>query len=499
MLDLRTVLVVALATASLQAVAWIFVWRAWSHLYELKFLAAGFAAIAVGLLLMIVRGAEPAALAVILHNTVIKLGLVLLAEGLARFLGQPRYTWIGISLLIFQVVTWSAAVVFDPGNLAIRIHSSTVFTVVMMSVMCLGLVRDRTQPPLLRWITVAVLAEYMIASLAQSLIEFRLPVDFQSAPVLADRNAWYLLQATLFLIAFFACMLFMVSSRLSADLREKNEALMREVEERRRLESQLNESLEAERALRDEQADFMRVVSHEFRTPLAVIRNAVEMIGLVGDRSPQATRERLSGIGEALDRLFSLINRFMTVDRESGFQPQATRIGALVADVRLHFDMTAHGDRLRFRVEDDAVCFHVDPDMLATVIINLIDNALKYSPDGAPVFIDVGKAHGFFMVEVRDHGIGIPDAERGRIGRRFFRASNAKAVAGTGLGLYTARRLLAYHGGTLQLVPNSRPNGHINGRLNGRPESLHGTVAIVRVPLSANAARQARPAEEAMV
>ena len=103
MLDLKTVLLVALATASLQAAAWVFVWRAWRHLYELKFLAAGFGAIALGLLLMILRGPEPVALSIVLHNTVIKLGLVLLAEGLARFLGQPRYTWIGVSLLAFQI------------------------------------------------------------------------------------------------------------------------------------------------------------------------------------------------------------------------------------------------------------------------------------------------------------------------------------------------------------------------------------------------------------
>src|SRR5699024_3505404 len=104
MLDLKTVLIVSFAIASLQAVAWVFVWQAWRSLYELKFLAAGFAAIAIGLLLMIVRGREPPAWIIVLDNTVIKLGLVLLAEGLARFLGQPRYTWIGVSLLIFQIV-----------------------------------------------------------------------------------------------------------------------------------------------------------------------------------------------------------------------------------------------------------------------------------------------------------------------------------------------------------------------------------------------------------
>src|SRR5690606_39036187 len=115
-------------------------------------------------------------------------------------------------------------------------------------------------PRLLRWITIGVLAEYMLASIIQSIIEFHLPVDFAGAPVLADRNAWYLLQGTLVLIALFACLLFMVSWRLSADLREKNEALSREVEERRKLESLLSTSLEAERALREEQTDFMRVV-----------------------------------------------------------------------------------------------------------------------------------------------------------------------------------------------------------------------------------------------
>lgn len=468
MLDLKTVLVVTLATASLQAVAWIFVWRAWRHLYELKFLAAGFIAIAAGVLLMLLRGDQPAPWAIVLHNTIIKLGLVLLAEGLARFLGQPRYSWIGISLLVFQVVTWSAAVAIDPGDIEMRVHTSTLFTVIIMSMMCLGLMRDRTQPRLLRWITIGVLAEYMFASIVQSVIEYRLPSDFESAPVLADRNAWYLLQGTLFLIALFACLLFMVSSRLSADLREKNEALLREVEERRKLEDRLSTSLDRERSLREEQTDFMRVVSHEFRTPLAVIRNAVEMIRLVGDRSPEATHERLSGIGEALNRLFSLIDRFMTDDRENSFQPETVQIQSIIGDVQLHFEMTKRSERLRFLMEDETVSFYADPDMLTTVVINLIDNALKYSQEDQPVHICAKEELGSVVIEVRDRGIGIPQSELSRIGRRFFRASNAKATAGTGLGIYSAHKLLAYHAGTLRLFSN------VEG----------GTTAIVVMPSS---------------
>jgi len=468
MLDLKTILVVTLATAGLQAVVWIFVWRAWRHLYELKFLAAGFVAIAGGVLLMLVRQDQPAAWQIIFHNTIIKLGLVLLAEGLARFLGQPRYSWVGISLLIFQIIVWNNAVADDPGNIAIRIHASTVFTVILMSVMCLGLARDRTQPPLLRWATIALLVEYMAASIVQSILEFQLPNGFQTAPVLGDRNAWYLLQGTLFLIALFACLLFMVSSRLSADLREKNEVQSREVQERRRLESQLNASLETERALREEQADFMRIVSHEFRTPLAIIRNAAEMIGLVGDKSPQATRDRLAGIDEALNRLFSLIDRFMTNDRDHSFRPDTVDIGTILAQVEAHFAMADQSDRLRIAVADRTVALHADPAMMTTVVINLIDNALKYSLEGQPVDITAEQGKGCMLIEVRDRGMGIPDAELDKVGRRFFRASNAKAATGTGLGIYSARRFLAYHGATLHLGPN-------DGR---------GTTAMIRIPLA---------------
>ena len=481
MLDLKTVLVVTFATASLQAFTWFFVWLAWRHLYELTFIGAGFTAIALGLLLMIVRGPLPEAWLILLTNTIIKAGLLLLAYGLARFLGQPRYVWIGLSLLALHLVVWGTALMFDPGNVAIRIHSSTIFTIVAMSVMCLGLMRDRTQPTLLRWITIGVLAEYMLASVAQSILESRLPVELQAAPVLADRNAWYLLQGTLFLIALFACLLFMVSSRLSADLREKNHILSREVMQRRRLESKLSASLEAERALREEQADFMRVVSHEFRTPLAVIRHAVDMIELVGNRSPEATRERIAGIGEALNRLFTLIDRFMANDRDSGFQPEAIRVDALLAEVRLHFEMTGRGERLELAAADDDLALFADPEMLATVLINLIDNALKYSPRHEAVQIDVRKDGRDMLIRVRDHGIGIPSAELHKIGRRFFRASNTTAGTGTGLGLYSSRKLLAYHGGKLQLQANP----------------TRGMTAIVRLPLSVEPAGRI-PLEESM-
>lgn len=478
MLDLKTVLIVTFAIASLQAVAWIFVWLAWRHLYELKFLAAGLGAIALGLFLMIMRSVEPSGWSIVLANTTIKVGLVLLAEGLARFLGQPRYSWIGISLLVLHVIGWSAAVILDPGNVAIRVHMSTVFTVIMMSVICLALSRDRTQPILLRWITIGIFVEYMASSIAQSVFEFRM-VGQGNSLVLANHNSWYLLQGSLFQIAFFACMLFMVSTRLSNDLREKNTALSREITMRRQLETRLSASLETERGLREEQTDFMRIVGHEFRTPLAIIRNATDMIELVGDKSPSATKDRIAAIGEASDRLVSLIERFMAKDRDTGFQPEPIRIGLLISDVRLHFELTGRGERLIFTSDDGGTLLFADPEMLATVLINLIDNALKYSPEDQPIEIDIRTAGNKITIRIRDRGIGIPQADFHKIGRRFFRGSNTKAGTGTGLGLYMSRKLLGYHGGKLHLSPNES----------------RGMTAIVSLPLPHGSAQPALPKE----
>jgi signal transduction histidine kinase len=211
----------------------------------------------------------------------------------------------------------------------------------------------------------------------------------------------------------------------------------------------------------------MRVVSHEFRTPLAIIRNTVDMIDFVGHRTRADTRERIVRIREAFDRLFSVIDRFMSKDRESRFRPELIRPGSLIEDVRLHFEMTGQGERLCCTVGDNWGCLFVDPGMLTTIIINLVDNALKYSSEDEPVHVSVGEEGNCMVLRVSDRGIGIPPADLHRIGQRFYRGSNTSAGSGTGLGLYTSRKLLAYHNGKLRLLPNSDC----------------GITAVVRLPL----------------
>lgn len=469
MLDLKTLMLFEFCLALLQAIAWLLIWRAWRHLYELKFIMAAFGMFSIGLALLILRGQNPSEFRIVLDNAVIKVGLVLLAEGLARFLGQPRPLLIGGTLVAAQLATWSMAVILVPDNLAIRIHLSTVVTVIMMSLMCRMLIADRTQPRSLNWIGVGLLAEYMIASVLQSTLAEVYPVTVENSRVLSNYNAWYIFQGGLFLTAFFAWMVFMVGARLSTELMDRNAALAREVAVRRRLEGQLSASLETEMALRLEQRQLMRMVSHEFRTPLAIVRYATEMLVVLIEKPADAVAKRLAGIDEAVGRMTTLIDRFLDSERtEFGVvQVEEIDFNDLLGEVERHFEHTGQRDRLKFLSIDPIPDFWGDPDMLLSVLVNLLDNALKYSPHDACAEIELTVAGALLSITVADRGIGVPSDELSRVGHRFFRASNTQAATGTGLGIYTCRRLLDYHYGTLSIQP--RPGG--------------GTLAIVRLPL----------------
>ncbi|MCA1298107.1 sensor histidine kinase [Stappia indica] len=333
-----------------------------------------------------------------------------------------------------------------------RIHASTAFTVIMMSLMIRTLYRDRTQPGFLRWIMIGLLAEYSAASLFQSLLVFLKPATVANW-VLSDINAWYFFQGHMFIVGFFFCLIFMVGMRLSMDLRDRNAALAREVSLRRQLEEDLSASLEGEKTARQEQRQLMRMVSHEFRTPLAAIRYASDMLALMLDRPQEAVAKRLRGIDEAVSRMTMLIDRFLSSERheEGVLKIESVNLPALAEDVQRHFDHSGLGNRLLFlniaRVSD----YWADVEMLRTMIVNLIDNALKYSPDDSRVEIAMTTRADRIVIEVADRGIGIPERDLSQIGSRFYRASNTGGTGGSGLGLHTCRQLVGYHMGRLEL------------------------------------------------
>lgn len=470
MLDLPTILLLLTVTLTLQGLVWLIVWLTQRHLFELRFLAAGFMGLAAG---MLVQGARdylplPPAVSIILLNYLIHAGAALVAYGLARFLDQKGSPLLIIGCVVFTVIFWPAALAIAPENVAIRIIASNSITTVLILYMISTLVRDRNQPRALRWTTIGFLVSDAIALTLRTAVAITY-MDDQVGLTQSAFQAWYFFSLNIFMTWLFLSLLLMVGVRLSSDLRQRNEELSREVTQRRALQDQLSTSLATEKALHEEQKQLLRMVTHEFRTPLAIVDRAAEMIGVVLERPPETVGRRLSAIREAVGRLVQLIDRFLDSERRNlnVLQPERIDIQTLLNGVRRHFEGMDAANRLVFHIAGDLPFYRGDAEMLSTVLINLIDNAVKYAPGDSPIEITARVEGTAIVIAVTDHGIGIPTAELPSIGQRFFRASNTTAATGTGLGLYNTRRLLDYHNGILSL----------------RAGRGGGTVATIRLPL----------------
>lgn len=471
MLSLPTTLLMVTVTLMLQGLIWVLVWLTQRHRFELNFLAAGFLSVAFGMLTYAGREAMPASLlgpAIILQNYLIHCGAVLIAHGIARFCDRGGNPPLMIAITAAAILFWPLSLWLNPENIAIRIIASNCITSVVVLYIIWILAIDRTQPRILRWTTIGFLISDVIALTLRSALALHY-YDDQVALMQSELQAWYYFYFNIFMTWLFLSILLMVGVRLSSDLRQKNEDLSREVTQRRELQDQLSASLKTEKALHAEQKQLLRMVTHEFRTPLAIVDRATEMIGVVLEQPPETVSRRLASIREAVQRLVQLIDRFLDVERRdlNILRSERIDIASLLERVRRHFAGMEIEARLVFSEQPGLPFYWGDPEMLSTVLINLIDNALKYSPDGSPVEIAARTESNAIVITVSDRGIGIPAAELASIGRRFFRASNTTPATGTGLGLYNTRRLLDYH----------------NGMLGLRAGRQGGTIATIRLPL----------------
>ncbi|MCW0235208.1 MAG: HAMP domain-containing histidine kinase [Ferrovibrio sp.] len=470
MLDLTTSVLLLTVTMLLQSIGWLLIWLTQRHVFQLTMMAGGFMVYAVTMVMLVSRDAmtPPSPAIIVLHNVLIIAANGMVTQGVASFLGQRGYPYLMAGCVVVAAIFWPAALIVAPDNVGLRVLVSNALTIVAVA----GLIRimavDRSQPPILRWPAIGLFVIEIVALLARSVIT----IDLMRTPNPAYDvviQAWYFFTFQIIVTAIFIILLIMVGNRLASDLRLRNMALQREVAERRNLQDQLSAALATEKALHEEQKQLLRMVTHEFRTPLAVVDRATEMIGVVLERPPETVSRRLSAIRDAVQRLVQLIDRFLDVERRDFniLQTERIDIAGLLDRVKQHFAGMEVESRLRFSPQPGLPFYLGDPEMLTTVLINLIDNALKYSPDGSPVEIAARTEGNAIVIAVADHGIGIPPAELASIGRRFFRASNTTPATGTGLGLYNTRRLLEYHNGSLDL--QAGPDG--------------GTVAAIRLPL----------------
>jgi signal transduction histidine kinase len=207
------------------------------------------------------------------------------------------------------------------------------------------------------------------------------------------------------------------------------------------------------------QSDFVAAVSHEFRTPLTTLRQLSEMLvrGRVSnDDRRQQFYETLLRESERLHRLVEGLLNFGAMEAgELRYRFEPVDPGAFVREIVSDFEreVSALGYHIELAGSGDLPSIRADRESLARVFWNLLDNAVKYSPDNRTVWVDLSNAGKRLMVRVRDLGIGIPAAEQKDIFRKFVRgaASKSASIRGTGVGLAMARQIVAAHGGDISV------------------------------------------------
>jgi len=232
---------------------------------------------------------------------------------------------------------------------------------------------------------------------------------------------------------------------------------------------------------------FSADASHELRTPLTIMRVELESIGQETLLDP-AIREKIASILEETDRMGKMVEGLLAISRLD--------TGEAVINVT-RFDLAtlvaATAEQIALIAEEKHIAIHClatepvevvgDRFRLQQVIVNLLDNAIKYSPSGGRILLDTSTARGEALLEVTDAGPGIPPEALPHVFERFFRADSVRthSVNGTGLGLSIVRSICLAHGGSV--AAGNRPEG--------------GCRITVRLPLAPPPSRSAPPRDEA--
>jgi signal transduction histidine kinase len=215
-----------------------------------------------------------------------------------------------------------------------------------------------------------------------------------------------------------------------------------------------------------QKSDFVANVSHELRTPLALIRLYAETLELGRLTAKEKYQEYFRIIREESERLTALINNILDFSRiDAGrkeYEFQETNLGELVHSTldSYRFQIQQNGFGFEENISPDIPPVNVDREAIARSLLNLVNNALKYSKDQKHIAVKLYRVNGSVKLEVQDRGIGIPINEQEKIFEKFYRCGDPLVhnVKGSGLGLSLVRHIVRAHGGDV-LVESTPDKG----------------------------------------
>jgi PAS domain S-box-containing protein len=246
-------------------------------------------------------------------------------------------------------------------------------------------------------------------------------------------------------------------TRIELSGRKIIQAVIDDITERKRAEAELLRTLAREKELGQLRANFVSMVSHEFRTPLGIIQSSAEILEDYLDRlEVQERKEHLHSITNNTRRMAGLMEEVLLIGSfDAGkmqFKPRELDIRDFVNDLTQEvLSATGHRSPINFVAEQIPMLATADARLLRHIFTNLLTNAIKYSDPAQSVELKLSSHGADLVATITDHGIGIPEADREWLFCAFHRGRNVGDRHGTGLGLVIVKRCVDLHGGTIEI------------------------------------------------
>lgn len=273
--------------------------------------------------------------------------------------------------------------------------------------------------------------------------------------------------------------------RVTAQIRQLNSELEQKVENRTKMlretlaeleksKEEVSEALEKEKELGDLKSRFVTMASHEFRTPLSTILSSAFLLSKYNGADEAAKREKhIDRIKGAVGDMKSILEDFLSLGKlEEGsvnarmeLLPFDDVVGVVADTIHGLEQITRKGQKIYFTHRGDGDVY-ADPALLRNILLNLISNAIKFSPENAAIDVELNKGELELVMSVSDQGIGISEEDQEHLFERFFRAKNASNIQGTGLGLHIVAKYVEL----------------MNARISMQSELNKGTSFYIHIP-----------------
>lgn len=246
-----------------------------------------------------------------------------------------------------------------------------------------------------------------------------------------------------------------LNASLEAKVNKRTIELQSTLNELEASKEELTQSLEKEKEVNDLKSRFVSMASHEFRTPLSTILSSISLLAKYNTTEDQHKRDKhIDRIKSSVKTLTDILNEFLSLGKiEEGrveVKPDKFDLTEFISETIYEMNVLLKQDQNLQYTHIGSPMTYSDSNLLKHVLVNLISNAIKFSPEKSMINIESKIEKDTTIIQISDQGIGIPKADQIHLFERFFRATNVTNIQGTGLGLHIVGRYVELLNGNIQ-------------------------------------------------